>query len=169
MINHINAARRCHIITLEDPIEFIHKHNHSIVNQREIGRDTKTYASGLRAALREDPDVILIGEMRDLETISIAITAAETGHLVLSTLHTTGAAQTIDRIVDVFPPYQQNQIKLQLSMYCWHYFAKAAPRHAEGTRGCPGNTGGYPSHSQLDPRRKTHQIDSMIRSAAGTV
>ncbi len=104
MIDKINSIRSAHIITLEEPMEFVHRHNQSIVQQREIGTDTKTYASGLRAALREDPDVILIGEMRDLETISIAVTAAETGHLVLSTLHTTGAAQTIDRIVDVFPP-----------------------------------------------------------------
>ena len=115
MINEINSTRSENIITLEDPIEYIHKHKKSIINQREIGRDSKSYKNALRAALREDPDVILIGEMRDLETISIAITAAETGHLVLSTLHTIGATQTIDRIIDVFPPYQQQQIRVQLA------------------------------------------------------
>lgn len=103
------------IITLEDPVEYLHKHSRSIVNQREVGQDTLSYANALRAALRQDPDVILVGEMRDLETISIAITAAETGHLVFSTLHTNNAASTIDRMVDVFPPYQQQQIRVQLA------------------------------------------------------
>lgn len=115
MVDHINKTRSAHILTLEDPIEYLHRHNKSIVNQREIGHDSKSYASALRASLRQDPDVILIGEMRDLETISTAITAAETGHLVLSTLHTTGAVATVDRIVDVFPPNQQEQIRVQLS------------------------------------------------------
>lgn len=115
MINEINNTRQAHIITLEDPIEYLHKHNKSIINQREIGKDTKSYKSALKAILREDPDVILVGEMRDLETISIAITAAETGHLVFSTLHTIGAVKTIDRIIDVFPPHQQQQIKIQLA------------------------------------------------------
>ncbi len=115
MIDYINRTRSEHIITLEDPIEFLHRHKKCMINQREIGVDTISYAAALRAALREDPDVILVGEMRDLETISIALTAAETGHLVLSTLHTTGAAKTIDRVVDVFPPYQQQQIRMQLS------------------------------------------------------
>lgn len=115
MVNEINTTRACNIITLEDPIEYLHKHNKSIINQREIGKDSKNYKNALRAILREDPDVILVGEMRDLETISIAITAAETGHLVFSTLHTIGAAKTVDRIVDVFPPYQQQQIKVQLA------------------------------------------------------
>lgn len=115
LINLINEERKCHILTLEDPIEYLHKHNKSIVNQREIGHDTESFANALRASLRQDPDVILVGEMRDLETISIAITAAETGHLVLSTLHTVGAAKTIDRIIDVFPPYQQQQVRVQLS------------------------------------------------------
>ncbi|MGI6537370.1 MAG: type IV pilus twitching motility protein PilT [Caldicoprobacterales bacterium] len=115
MIDHINRNRSCHIITLEDPIEYLHRHNKSIINQREIGSDTQSFAKGLRAALREDPDVILVGEMRDIETISIAITAAETGHLVLSTLHTMSADQTIDRIIDSFPSEQQAQIKIQLA------------------------------------------------------
>lgn len=116
MINLINNTKNKHILTLEDPIEYLHKHKKCIVNQREIGVDSASYSEALRAALRQDPDIILVGEMRDLETISIAMTAAETGHLVLSTLHTTGAAKTIDRIIDVFPPFQQEQIRLQLSM-----------------------------------------------------
>jgi twitching motility protein PilT len=115
IINLINKERDCHIITLEDPIEYLHRHHKSIVDQREIGVDTKSYAKALRAALRQSPDVILIGEMRDYETISIALTAAETGHLVFSTLHTLGAAKTMDRIIDVFPPNQQQQIRIQLS------------------------------------------------------
>lgn len=116
IIGRINERRNVHVITLEDPIEYLHSHNRAMVNQREIGIDTQSYAGALRAALREDPDVILVGEMRDLETISTAITAAETGHLVLSTLHTIGAAATIDRIIDVFPPHQQQQIRIQLGM-----------------------------------------------------
>ncbi|MCT4621527.1 MAG: type IV pilus twitching motility protein PilT [Marinisporobacter sp.] len=115
MIDYINRERSAHILTLEDPIEYLHKHNKSIVNQREIGNDSHSFSRALRAALRQDPDVILVGEMRDLETIGIAITAAETGHLVLSTLHTIGAAKTIDRIIDIFPSHQQQQIKVQLS------------------------------------------------------
>ncbi len=115
LIDYINSNRRGHIITLEDPIEYLHKHNRCIVNQREIGEDIQTFSSALRATLREDPDVIMIGEMRDLETISIAISAAETGHLVFSTLHTVNSSQTIDRIIDMFPSNQQQQIKAQLS------------------------------------------------------
>ncbi|MBE3101866.1 MAG: PilT/PilU family type 4a pilus ATPase, partial [Firmicutes bacterium] len=115
MIDYINRNRNSHIITLEDPIEYLHKHNKSIVNQREIGIDSMSFGNALRAALREDPDIILVGEMRDMETIAIAITAAETGHLVMSTLHTVSADQTIDRIIDSFPAYQQAQIKTQLS------------------------------------------------------
>ena len=116
LIDRINDERNAHVITLEDPIEYLHTHRKSMINQREIGIDTQSYAKALRSALREDPDVILVGEMRDLETISTAITAAETGHLVFSTLHTIGAAATIDRIIDVFPPHQQQQIRVQLSM-----------------------------------------------------
>lgn len=115
MIDYINENQSKHIITLEDPIEYLHKHKRSIVNQREIGSDTKSFANGLRAALRQDPDIILVGEMRDLETISTAITAAETGHLVMATLHTSSALTTIDRIIDVFPPHQQGQIRIQLA------------------------------------------------------
>ncbi|SHE60420.1 twitching motility protein PilT [Desulforamulus putei DSM 12395] len=115
MIDLINSEFAYHIITLEDPIEFVHQHKKSLINQREIGRDSKSFASALRSAMREDPDVILVGEMRDPETIAIAITAAETGHLVFGTLHTSSAAQTIDRIIDVFPPHQQQQIRVQLA------------------------------------------------------
>jgi len=115
MINHINMNKTRHILTLEDPIEYIHESNHSMINQREIHKDVHDFNVGLRSALREDPDVILVGEMRDYETISLALTAAETGHLVFSTLHTTGAAATIDRIIDAFPPHQQSQIRIQLA------------------------------------------------------
>ena len=109
-------TRNAHVITLEDPIEYLHRHKLSVVTQREVGTDTTSYMSGLRAALRQAPDVILLGEMRDFETIRTAMTAAETGHLVISTLHTIGAANTIDRIIDNFPPNQQDQIRIQLSM-----------------------------------------------------
>lgn len=115
LIQHMNQTMRKHIITLEDPIEYLHKHGHSIIDQREVGFDTNNFANGLRAALRQDPDVILVGEMRDLETIQTAITAAETGHLVFGTLHTSSAPATINRIIDVFPPSQQSQIRIQLA------------------------------------------------------
>jgi twitching motility protein PilT len=115
LIDEINRTRAHHIITIEDPIEFLHRHKRCLVNQREVGPDTQTFASALRAALREDPDVILLGEMRDLETISTALTAAETGHLVFGTLHTQSAPSTIDRIIDVFPPQQQDQVRIQLA------------------------------------------------------
>jgi len=115
MIDYINSTKHLHIITIEDPIEFLHQDKLSTVNQRELGADTKSFASALRHVMRQNPDVILVGELRDLETISQAITAAETGHLVFATLHTTDAAQTIDRIIDVFPPDQQQQVRLQLS------------------------------------------------------
>jgi twitching motility protein PilT len=114
MIDHINTNRTCHIMTIEDPIEFLIRDRRSLVNQREIGVDTQSFANALRAALRQDPDVILVGEMRDFETIETAITAAETGHLVMSTLHTLDATETINRIISVFPPYQQKQVRLQL-------------------------------------------------------
>ena len=115
LLDHINNTKRRHIITLESPIEFLHPRKQCVINQREVGRDTMSFASGLRAALRQDPDVILVGEMRDLETISTAITAAETGHLVFGTLHAKGAVNTIDRIIDVFPADQQEQIRTQLA------------------------------------------------------
>ena len=115
MIDHVNTTQKKHIITLEDPIEFVHRSKRCLVNQREIGSHTKSFAAALRAALREDPDVILVGEMRDLETISLALTAAETGHLVFGTLHTKSAPKTIDRIIDAFPPAQQQQVRVQLA------------------------------------------------------
>ncbi|MEI7905180.1 MAG: type IV pilus twitching motility protein PilT [Candidatus Firestonebacteria bacterium] len=116
MIDHVNTTRRCHIMTIEDPIEFLHTDKKAIVDQREVGRDTLSFNNALKRVLRQDPNVIVIGEMRDLETIAIAITAAETGHLVFATLHTGSAAQTIDRVVDVFPASQQSQIRSQLSL-----------------------------------------------------
>ena len=116
MVDHINSTRESHIITLEDPLEYLHMHKKSIVSQREVISDTESYLTALRASLRQSPDVILLGEMRDSETMSVAMTAAETGHLVLSTLHTVGAANTIERIIDAFPPNQQHQIYIQLSM-----------------------------------------------------
>jgi len=115
IVNEINKTRTSNIITVEDPVEFIHKDNKSIVSHREVGKQTDSFASALKAALREDPDVILVGEMRDLETISLALTAAETGHLVFGTLHTSGAPNTVNRIIDVFPPEQQGQIRAQLA------------------------------------------------------
>lgn len=133
IVNYINETRNEHVLTLEDPIEYLHRHNLSMVNQRELGIDTMSYADALRAALRQDPDVILIGEMRDLETISIAITAAETGHLVLSTLHTMGAVATIDRIIDVFPADQQQQIRIQLSAVLQGVISQQLIRKADNT------------------------------------
>lgn len=115
IVDRANRTRKSHIVTIEDPIEFVHKHRQSVVSQREVGQDTWSFANALKHALRQDPDIILVGEMRDLETISIALTAAETGHLVLGTLHTSSAASTIDRIIDVFPPEQQSQVRTQLS------------------------------------------------------
>lgn len=166
MINEINTSRAAHIITLEDPVEFLHKHNKSIINQREIGRDTLSYKAALRAALREDPDVILVGEMRDLETISTAITAAETGHLVLSTLHTIGAAKTIDRIIDVFPPYQQQQIKIQLATVLQGIISQQLIPKVDGK----GRVGSFEimiinsAIQNLIREGKTHQIQSSIQT-----
>lgn len=116
MIDYINTTRREHIVTIEDPIEFVHPHKNCLINQRELGDDTHSFAAALKSVLRQDPDVVLVGEMRDLETISAAITTSETGHLVFATLHTNGCVQSINRIIDVFPPHQQPQIRLQLSM-----------------------------------------------------
>ena len=115
IINEINGSRNGHIITIEDPVEFTHTARSCIISQREVGRDTKSFASGLRAALREDPDVILLGEMRDQETIALALTAAETGHLVFGTLHTNGAVNSVNRIIDVFPADQLDQVRSQLA------------------------------------------------------
>nr|WP_291402547.1 type IV pilus twitching motility protein PilT [Acidaminobacter sp.] len=168
MIDLINSERSCHILTLEDPIEYLHTHNKSIVNQREVGSDTNSFANGLRAALREDPDVILVGEMRDLETISIAVTAAETGHLVLSTLHTLGAANTMDRIIDVFPPYQQEQIKVQLAaviegIISQQLLAKKASKGRVGVFEVMTSTNAI---RNLIREGKTHQIQTNIQTGS---
>ncbi|SCJ50050.1 Twitching mobility protein [uncultured Clostridium sp.] len=168
MINEINSSRQGHIITLEDPIEYLHKHKSCIINQREIGKDSKSYQNALKAILREDPDVILVGEMRDLETISIAITAAETGHLVLSTLHTIGAAKTIDRIIDVFPPYQQQQVKVQLSSVLQAVVSQQLIEKSDGT----GRTAALevmvttPGIQNLIREGKTHQIESAVQTGS---
>ncbi|QOX63042.1 type IV pilus twitching motility protein PilT [Anoxybacterium hadale] len=166
MINEINSTREVHVLTLEDPIEYLHKHKRSIVNQREIGHDTKSYANALRSAMREDPDVILVGEMRDLETISIAVTAAETGHLVLSTLHTVGASKTIDRIVDVFPPYQQKQIMVQLSAVLEGVVSQQLiERFDEEGRACAMEIMlGTSAIRNLIREGKTHMLDSSIQT-----
>lgn len=166
MINEINNTRQAHIITLEDPIEYLHKHNMCIVNQREIGKDSKSYENALKAILREDPDVILVGEMRDLETISIAITAAETGHLVFSTLHTIGAAKTIDRIIDVFPPHQQQQVKIQLSSVLQAVISQQLLPNEFGN----GRVAALeimvttPGIQNLIREGKTHQIESAVQT-----
>ena len=167
LINEINSNRESHIITIEDPIEFLHKHNKSIVNQREIGKDTLSYERALKAALREDPDVILIGEMRDLETISSAITAAETGHLVFSTLHTIGAAKTIDRIVDVFPPHQQEQIKIQLASVLQTIISQQLVETIDGERTASLEIMvATPAIKNLIREGKTHQIESSIQTGS---
>ncbi len=168
MIDYMNHKRSDHILTLEDPIEYLHKHKNSIVNQREMGFDSQSYANGLRAALREDPDVILVGEMRDQETIAIAITAAETGHLVLSTLHTIGAPQTIDRIIDVFPAHQQQQIRLQLANILKGVVSQQLlPRIDEKGRSVAleimlNNS----AIANLIREKKTHQIYSQIQTGS---
>ncbi|HAT4306317.1 TPA: type IV pilus twitching motility protein PilT [Clostridium perfringens] len=167
LINEINSNRESHIITIEDTIEFLHKHNKSIVNQREIGKDTLSYERALKAALREDPDVILIGEMRDLETISTAITAAETGHLVFSTLHTIGAAKTIDRIVDVFPPHQQEQIKIQLASVLQTIISQQLVETVDGDRTAALEIMvATPAIKNLIREGKTHQIESSIQTGS---
>ena len=166
LIQRINETRRNHIITLEDPIEYLYRHGKSLVNQREIGLDTQSYAAALRAALREDPDVILVGEMRDLETISTAITAAETGHLVFSTLHTIGAASTIDRIIDVFPAGQKEQIRVQLSMVMEAVISQRLLPREDGN----GRVAAFevlhmtPAVRSLIRDGKTYQIPSVIQT-----
>lgn len=133
MVNHINENKRCHIVSIEDPIEFLHKDKNSVLSQREVGEDTNSFTNALKHVLRQDPDVILVGEMRDLETVSIAITAAETGHLVLATLHTNSAANTIDRMIDIFPPHQQQQIRMQLSVTLEGIICQTLVPRAEGS------------------------------------
>ncbi|MDR3686835.1 MAG: PilT/PilU family type 4a pilus ATPase [Coriobacteriia bacterium] len=167
MIDHINSTRPLHIITLEDPIEFMHRNKMSYVNQREIGEDTHSFAGALRRVLRQDPDVILVGEMRDLETISAAITAAETGHLVLATLHTTGAPETIDRIIDVFPPHQQQQVRMQVSNSLQGVLSQTLLRSTDG-RGrhmAMEIMLGVPAISNLIREGKTHQMETIIQGS----
>jgi len=165
MIRLINEEKECHILTLEDPIEYVHKHNKSMVNQREIGTDTHSFANALKASLRQDPDVILVGEMRDLETISVALTAAETGHLIFSTLHTTGAAKTIDRIIDVFPPYQQQQVRIQLSSVIEAIISQQLlPKVDDGRVAAFEVMVANPAIRNLIREEKTHQIDTSIQT-----
>lgn len=168
MIDKINSEQTVHILTLEDPIEYIHQHKKSIINQREIGTDSKSFAAALKAALRQDPDVILVGEMRDLETISIAITAAETGHLVFATLHTNNASQTIDRIIDVFPPYQQQQIRIQLAETLQGIIAQQLLPKADGSGRVAAVEILVPTTAvrNLIREGKTYQIQSMIQTGA---
>jgi twitching motility protein PilT len=166
MINFINETMDRHIVTMEDPIEYYHKHKKCIVNQREVGNDVPNFAESLRRCLRQDPDVILVGEMRDLETIESAIRAAETGHLVFATLHTTGAAKTIDRIVDAFPVTQQNQIRVQLSTALICVLSQALLSRVDQ----PGMVAAYeflvvtPAIANLIRDNKTFRIDSMIQT-----
>jgi twitching motility protein PilT len=171
MIKYMNETMRKHIITLEDPIEYMHHHGTSIIDQREIGFDTHSFADGLRAALRQDPDVILVGEMRDLETISTAITAAETGHLVLATLHTWSAASTIDRIIDVFPHGQQSQIRVQLAGVLTSVISQRLFQTADrkGRRVATEVMINNPAISNLIRTEKVHQIANVIQTnrAAG--
>ncbi|MDH4179369.1 MAG: type IV pilus twitching motility protein PilT [Armatimonadota bacterium] len=168
MIREINVTRRRHIVTIEDPIEFLHRNERSIIIQREVGSDTKSFAAALRHVLRQDPDVILIGEMRDLETIAAAITAAETGHLVLATLHTTSAAQTVDRIVDVFPPHQQEQIRVQLSTVLEGIICQTLLPVADGKgRTCAQEIlVANSAIRNLIREGKSHQIPSVLQSSA---
>ena len=166
IIDKINNNRDAHVITLEDPIEYLHQHKMSMVNQREIGLDSSNYASALRAALREDPDVILVGEMRDFETISVAITAAETGHLVLSTLHTIGAASTVDRIIDVFPPHQQQQISVQFANVLESVISQQLIPTADGKGRVAAFEVMHANHAvrNLIREGKSHQLSSVMQT-----
>ncbi len=166
MIDYINSMRSDHILTIEDPIEYMHTGRNCIINQREIGEDTNDFSVALRAALREDPDVILVGEMRDLETISAAVTAAETGHFVMGTLHTTGAAKTIDRVIDVFPPHQQQQIRVQLATVLKAVISQTLLPKKDGT----GRVAAFEimivndAISNLIREGKTFQINSVMQT-----
>lgn len=168
MIGLINQERKCHILTLEDPVEYLHQHSQSMINQREIGADSFSFAVALRAALRQDPDVILVGEMRDLETISIAMTAAETGHLVLSTLHTVDAPQTIDRVIDVFPPHQQQQIRVQLANTLVGIIAQRLLKRRDDKGRMPAVEVlvANPAVRNLIREGKIHQIYSIIQTGS---
>jgi twitching motility protein PilT len=167
IIDVINREREDHILTIEDPIEFLHNHQRSIVNQREIGADADDFALALKAALRQDPDVILVGEMRDLETISTALTAAETGHLVFATLHTQSTSQTVDRIIDVFPPEQQSQVRMQLSIALQGIVTQQLLPTADGQGRVVGTEVLIPTPAirNLIREGKTHQIYSAIQTS----
>jgi twitching motility protein PilT len=167
MIDHINETRPVHIMTLEDPIEFMHRNKKAFINQREVGEDTRSFASALKRVLRQDPDVILVGEMRDLETIAAAITAAETGHLVLATLHTTGGPATVDRIIDVFPPHQQQQVRMQLSGTLEGVLSQVLLRSMDGKSRVMAMEImlGVPAISNLIREGKTHQMPTIIQGS----
>lgn len=167
MINYINETRSKHIITLEDPIEYLHPHKKSIINQREIGVDTQSFANGLRASLRQDPDIILVGEMRDLETISTAITAAETGHLVFGTLHTSSAPTSIDRIIDVFPPHQQGQIRIQLANVLRGIISQRlfVRKDTKGRIAATEILVSVPAVANLIRNEKVHQIPTVMQTS----
>jgi twitching motility protein PilT len=168
MIDLINKERHEHILTIEDPIEFLHPHQNCIVNQRELGSDASSFAAGLKSALRQDPDVILVGEMRDLETMSTALTAAETGHLVFATLHTQDTAQTVDRIVDAFPPAQQHQVRVQLSIALQGIVTQQLLPTADGKGRCCATEVLVPTAGvrNLIREGKTHQIYSALQTGA---
>lgn len=168
MIDHINSNRKCHIITIEDPIEFLHKDKLAIISQRELGSDTHSFANALKSALRQDPDVILVGELRDFETTQTAITAAETGHLVLGTLHTTGCANAVDRIIDIFPPHQQHQVRVQLSMILEGViFQNLIPKATGSGRVLALEImTGTPAVRHLIREGKTHMLPNAIQSGA---
>jgi twitching motility protein PilT len=170
MVDMINAEREEHILTIEDPIEFLHSHKKCIVNQREIGADAPDFAVALKAALREDPDVILVGEMRDLETISTALTAAETGHLVFATLHTQSTAQTVDRIIDVFPSEQQHQVRMQLSISLQGIVTQQLLPTADGSSRIVACEVLVPTPAvrNLIREGKTHQIYSALQTSGST-
>jgi len=167
IIDAINKARNCHIITLEDPIEYLHRDNKSVVSQREISTDTDSYRIALRACLRQVPDIILLGEMRDFDTIKTAITAAETGHLVISTLHTVGASNTIDRVIDIFPPEQQQQIRVQLSMVLRMVVSQRLLPNING-ESIPAFEIMHVNNaiSNIIREAKTHLIDGVIQTSA---
>jgi twitching motility protein PilT len=168
VINEINETRDEHILTIEDPIEFLHRHKKCIVNQRELGTDAQSFALGLKAALRQDPDVILVGEMRDMETIGTALTAAETGHLVFATLHTQDAPQTIDRIIDVFPSNQQGQVRMQLAVSLQGIVTQTLLPLADGSGRCVASEVLIPTPGvrNLIREHKTHQIYSLIQTGS---
>jgi twitching motility protein PilT len=168
IVDLANRQRRDHILTVEDPIEFLHRHQSSLVNQREVGEDTHSFASALKHALRQDPDIILVGEMRDLETISVALTAAETGHLVFGTLHTQDAAQTIDRVIDVFPTNQQQQVRVQLAGAIQGVVCQTLCKTLDGKGRAVATEVmvATPAIRNLIREGKTHQIYSAMQAGA---